>query len=89
MALGADNRAVTRMVVFEGLAPVFVGVLLGMTGSAGLSRALAAYLWGVTPTDMVTYLTVAALLMGVALMASWVPAREAVGLDAADTLTCD
>ena len=88
MALGAGRQEVTRMVVGQGVAPVLIGLLLGVAGSAGLSRVLAAYLWGVTPTDPGTFATVAAILLGVALLASWIPAREAVGLDPVNTLHC-
>ena len=83
MALGADGQQVTRMVMVQGIAPVLVGVLLGVVGSIGLSRVVAGFLWGVTPTDPATLATVAAMLLGVALVASWIPAREAAGLDPA------
>jgi ABC-type antimicrobial peptide transport system permease subunit len=86
MALGAGRRAVTRMVVVQGIAPVLVGLLLGVAGAAGLSRVLAAYLWGVTPTDPGTYAAVAGVLLLVALAASWIPVREAVGVDPVEAL---
>jgi predicted permease len=86
MALGAGRLAVTRMVVVQGIAPVLVGLLLGVAGAAGLSRVLAAYLWGVTPTDPGTYAAVAGVLLLVALAASWIPVREAVGVDPVEAL---
>ena len=89
MALGANNREVTRMVMAQGIAPVLLGLLLGVAGSAALSHVVAGFLWGVTPTDSKTLLTVAGILLGVALVASWIPAREAVGVDPADTLNCE
>ena len=49
--------------------------------SIGLSRVVAGFLWGVTPTDPATLATVAVILLGVALAASWIPAREAANLD--------
>ena len=86
MALGAGPQEVTRMVLLQGISPVLLGLLLGVAGSAGLSRVAAGFLWGVTPTDPTTLATVAAILLGVALVASWIPAHEAVGLDPVDTL---
>jgi predicted permease len=85
-ALGAGGPEVTRLVVVQGIAPVLVGLLLGMAASAGLSRVIAGYLWGVTPTDPTTLAAVAAILLGVALLASWIPAREAVRVDPVRTL---
>lgn len=51
MALGASAQQVTRLVMVQGIAPVLVGVLLGISSSLGLSRLIAGFLWGVTPTD--------------------------------------
>ena len=89
MALGADGRQVTRMVMVQGIAPVLAGILLGVVGSLGLSRVVAGFLWGVTPTDPATFATVAAMLLGVALVASWIPAREAARLDPLTWLKCE
>jgi putative ABC transport system permease protein len=89
MALGASGRQVTRLVMGQGIAPVLVGVFLGLLGSVALSRLVAAFLWGVEPTDPATLATVAALLLGVALAASWIPAREAAGVDPLKTLNSE
>ena len=89
MALGADGRHVTRMVMVQGIAPVLAGTLLGVVCSLGLSRIVAGFLWGVTPTDPRTFATVAATLLGVALVASWIPAREAARLDPLTWLKCE
>ena len=89
MALGAGGRQVTRLVMVQGLAPVLVGVVLGVAGSLALSRIVAGFLWGVTPTDPATIAAVAAALLGVAFVASWIPAREAAGLDPLETLNCE
>ncbi len=89
MALGASGQHVARLVMVQGIAPVLVGILLGVAGSLGLSRVVAGFLWGVTPTDPTTLVTVAAILLGVALAASWMPAREAAGVDPLITLRCE
>ena len=89
MALGADSRHVTRIVMVQGMAPVLAGTLLGVVCSVGLSRIVAGFLWGVTPTDPGTFATVAATLLGVALVASWIPAREAARLDPLNWLKCE
>ncbi len=89
MALGASGRQVTRLVMGQGMAPVVVGVLLGVLSSVGLSRVAAGFLWGVTPTDPATLATVVAILLGVALAASWIPARAAAGVDPLNTLKCE
>jgi putative ABC transport system permease protein len=86
MALGAGGHEVARLVVAQGLGPVVAGLLLGVAGALALSRVVAGYLWGVTPNDPATLATVAAVLLAVALLASWMPAREAVRLDPVDTL---
>jgi predicted permease len=89
MALGASSRQVTRVVMGQGIAPVVVGVLLGVLASAGLSQVVAGFLWGVTPTDPATLATVVAILLCVAVTASWIPAREAAGVSPLDTLNCE
>jgi predicted permease len=89
MALGAGGRQVARLVMFQGMAPVLAGILIGVAGALALSRVAASFLWGVTPTDPVTIATVGATLFGVALLASWVPARQAARLDPLKTLTSE
>jgi ABC-type antimicrobial peptide transport system permease subunit len=58
-----------------------IGVAIGMSLSFGLSRLLQGMLFGLTPTDGATFFGVAALLAGVALLASWIPARRAARVD--------
>jgi len=89
MALGVSGRQVTRLVMGQGIASVFVGILLGLLGSVGLSRVAAGFLRGVKPTDPATLATVVALLVGVTLVASWLPAREAAGVDPLKTLNSE
>jgi hypothetical protein len=89
IALGATGEHVRRLVIVQGIAPVLAGLLLGVAGSMGLSRVVAGYLWGITATDPATLVAVAAILFGVALVASWIPAREAAGVDPVRTLNCE
>jgi ABC-type antimicrobial peptide transport system permease subunit len=89
MALGARGREVSRLMALQGIAPVLAGLVLGVLASTGISQVVASFLWGVTPTDPMTLATVAAILLGVALLASWIPAREAANLDPVTTLTCE
>jgi putative ABC transport system permease protein len=89
MALGASGSQVARLVMVQGIVPVLVGVILGALSSIGVSQVVAGFLWGVTPTDPATLATVAAILLGVALAASWIPAREAAGVDPVNTLDCE
>ncbi len=81
MALGAGGRDVLGLVVGQGMRLVGAGLALGLVGAWILSRVLTSQLYGVSARDPFTYLTVALLLGGVALAASYVPARRAVRVD--------
>lgn len=81
MALGADRGTVLRMVIAQGLKLALLGVLLGVAGSLAMGRILTGFLYGVSPTDPATILGVAILLMLVAFVASYLPARRAVRVD--------
>jgi len=81
MALGATRRDVAGLVVREGLLMTAAGVVLGLAAALGLTRFLEKVLYEVRPGDPVTYVAVAAILMGVALVATWLPARRATAVD--------
>jgi predicted permease len=89
MALGASGSQVARLVIGQGIAPVLVGIVLGVIGAIGVSQLVAGFLWGVTPTDPATIASMAAVLLGVAVAASWIPARAAAGVDPVNTLRCE
>jgi len=86
VALGANERDVIRSIVGRGMAPVIVGVALGLAAAFGVTRVLVSLLVGVRPTDPLTFVAIAAVLMLVALAACYLPARRAARVDAVDAL---
>jgi predicted permease len=81
MALGAAVADVVALVVRQGLTPVAIGLALGLASGFGVSRLMRGLLYGVTPTDPLTYASVIALLLAVAAVACVVPARRAARVD--------
>jgi ABC-type antimicrobial peptide transport system permease subunit len=81
MALGATRMDVLRAVMRQGLRLTLIGVVVGVAGAAALTRVLSSLLYGVTPTDPVTLVLVSGILMLVALVASYLPARRAARVD--------
>jgi len=81
MALGAQGVQVLRLVVSEGFRPILSGVVIGIIVSAGVSRALSATLFGLSPLDPVSFAGVSLLLIAIALLATWLPARRATEVD--------
>ncbi|MBV9772849.1 MAG: ABC transporter permease [Gemmatimonadetes bacterium] len=81
MALGAERGDVLRLVVGRGLAVAAAGVGVGLLGAFGASRAMRSILYGVTPDDPATFLGVPLFLLGIALLASYLPARRAARVD--------
>jgi predicted permease len=86
VALGAGRGEVRRMFVGHGLLLTCIGVALGLGVSAGLTRFMTALLFGVSPVDPITFGAVAFVLGAVALLASYLPARRAAGVDPAEAL---
>jgi putative ABC transport system permease protein len=81
VALGAARGDILRMILGQGLRTIFIGVTIGITGSLALTRTVASLLFGVTPTDPLTFAGVTLLLVGAALLACYVPARRAASVD--------
>jgi predicted permease len=81
VALGAASGDVLRMVLSQGLRTIFIGVGIGIAGSLALTRTVESLLFGVTPTDPLTFGAVTLLLIGAALLACFIPARRATKVD--------
>lgn len=81
MALGARVRDVLRLIVSQGMRMVFIGIVLGLMGAFALTRVLSSLLLGVGTTDFVTFVGVTVLLVVVALLACYIPARRAARVD--------
>ncbi len=77
MAIGAQPRDVFRMIMGQGMTLALLGVVIGLGGAFGLTRLMATMLFGVEPTDPLTFGSIAALLTGVALLACYLPGRRA------------
>ncbi|HSG80635.1 MAG TPA: ADOP family duplicated permease, partial [Gemmatimonadota bacterium] len=81
MALGADAAALRRMVMREAGVTALLGTGLGLAGAFAITRVMSGLLFGVTPTDPATFGGAIAVLVGVALAASWLPAARATRVD--------
>jgi putative ABC transport system permease protein len=81
MALGARNTSVLRLVVGQGMILATIGVGIGLVASYLLTKFMATLLFGVSPTDVITFAGVSVLLTGVSAVASLVPARRAMKVD--------
>jgi predicted permease len=81
VALGAKRSDVLRLILGEGMRIAGAGVILGLMASFGLTRLMASLLYGVSATDPLTFIAVAALLTIVALAACYIPARRAMRVD--------
>jgi putative ABC transport system permease protein len=81
MALGASRSAVLALILKQGVALVVTGLVFGLAGAFVVTRSLATLLFGVRPTDPVSFVGVSALLLFVGLLASYIPARRATKVD--------
>ncbi|HEY1677771.1 MAG TPA: ABC transporter permease [Candidatus Sulfotelmatobacter sp.] len=86
LALGAQGRDVLTMILGQGLRPTLIGVGVGLLGSFALTRTLKSLLFGVAPTDPLTLASVTLLLVLVALLACYIPARRAAKVDPIESL---
>jgi putative ABC transport system permease protein len=81
MALGARSGNILALVLRQGLILAGLGILAGILGALGLTHLLSSLLYGITPTDSLTFATVPAILLAVAALACWIPARRAARID--------
>jgi putative ABC transport system permease protein len=86
MALGAEKNDVLKLVISQGIKLALIGVVIGLIGALGLTRFLSGLLYGVKPGDPLTLVTVSVLLIAVALLASYLPARHAAKVDPLEAL---
>ncbi len=81
MALGAGRRDILALVLKKGMSLVLIGVAVGLAASFGLTRLIASLLYGVSATDLLTFVVITLLLVVVAMLACWIPARRAARVD--------
>lgn len=81
LALGAQPGDIVALVMKQGLLLTLLGMALGLAGAVALTRLLERLLYGVSATDLLTFVSVAALLLAVAMLACWIPARRAAKVD--------
>jgi ABC-type antimicrobial peptide transport system permease subunit len=81
MALGASQSSVLRLVMKQGMLLVVVGLALGITGALALTHLMRTLLFSTEPTDPVTFLAVAFVLLAVAATACFMPARRVTAID--------
>lgn len=86
MALGADRTAVSRLVLIQCLRPTSIGLAAGLIGAAALTRVMHSLLFGISPGDLATFISVPVLLIAVALIACLMPVRRAAAVDPAIAL---
>jgi predicted permease len=89
MALGASAPGVLRLVVGENLVSVGIGLAIGLAIAAAATRALESLLYGISPTDALTFSGASAMLLVVALVAAFIPARRATRVDPVSALRAD
>jgi putative ABC transport system permease protein len=89
MALGAAPGDVRRMVIVYGGRLATAGLVIGLLGSLALTRLISKLLFGVAPTDPLTFTSVSAILLGIGVLASWIPARRATRIDPITALRSD
>ena len=81
LALGAEPRRLRRLMLTEGLRQASIGIGIGLAGAFALTRLMQTLLFGVTPTDPLTFAGVVVLLGTVAALACYIPARRATKVD--------
>jgi len=89
MALGATPWDILGIIIRQGMVLVAIGLAIGLAGAVALTGVLKAVLFEVTPMDVPTYVLVSALLLGAALVASYLPARRAAHIDPQHALRCE
>ena len=89
LALGAERKNILRMILRQGMTLAFVGAGIGLAGALMVSQSMGNVLYGVKPTDPVTFVAVILLFIVVAFLACYLPARRAMKVDPIVALRCD
>jgi hypothetical protein len=89
MALGAERSAVAGMVVRDGARITLLGLVVGLAAAAALTRLMRGILFGVEPLDLTTYSITAGILLAVAVVAAWLPARRAAAVDPLESMRAE
>jgi predicted permease len=89
MALGAQRQMVLSLVLRQGLKLVLIGIGIGLSAALAMTRLVSSLLYGITPTDPLTFVGVSLLLIAVSLLACGLPARRAAGIDPMTALRCE
>ena len=81
IALGAETSAVLKLVLKQGMKLVLLGIVIGVPAALVVTRVIKSLLFGFSSVDLATYAGVTLLLVGVAFLACWIPARRATKVD--------
>jgi ABC-type antimicrobial peptide transport system permease subunit len=81
LALGATKKDVLVLILGKGMSMACLGVVIGLVGAVAVSRFIASLLFGIRPTDPLTFTGVTLILLAVALVACYIPARQVTGID--------
>jgi ABC-type antimicrobial peptide transport system permease subunit len=89
MALGAQQSNILQLVIRQALVLVSFGIAIGLAGAFALTRVMSGLLFGVSATDRLTFVIISLFLGGIALLASYLPARRAAKVDPMVALRCE
>jgi ABC-type antimicrobial peptide transport system permease subunit len=89
MALGAETRDVVKLIVKQGMGLTLIGTVIGLMLAVAVTRLLTSLLYGVTATDPATFAGVVLFVIGVAVIACYLPARRATKVDPMMALRCE
>jgi ABC-type antimicrobial peptide transport system permease subunit len=89
LALGAQTGEVQRLIISQGMTLVLIAMALGLAAALAVARLFAAFLYGVRPYDLATFIAVPLFLSTVAFLACWIPSRRAAGVNPLTALHYD